>query len=184
MSKKRGAKSVLFLVFLEVLEVANTSPKASKRLQHNTSGNKPYILADSVVVFSLHYHVQPPVTLQKNLKTSSACSDTILKLMLSQGNEHLLHADAHLQCPPLGVWEWDWPGTFPRAPSDVRCTYAKWDQLAKLMWVISQSLSQQFAPLCMTFSQSLYFRNLPNSIWDLWSETYEWVARKYNTHYS
>lgn len=70
--------------------------------------------------FLLHYHLKPPVTLQKDLKTASASGDTILKLTSSLGNEQ---ADAHLQAPPPSVCEDETDqGHFPeRRPMSDTC---------------------------------------------------------------
>ncbi len=86
---------VVFQVFFEVLEVVNTSPKASKRVQLDTMGINPTSWWSQwwSFCFIITYL---PVTLQKNLKKASACGDTILKLVLSLGSEHLSLADAHL----------------------------------------------------------------------------------------
>lgn len=77
----------------------------------------------SVVFFLLHYNLQQPFTLKKNLKTTlfAACGDTILKCMLSlkewtSPTLWCTFTNTSSEC----LWEWDWPGTFPKALSNVR----------------------------------------------------------------
>lgn len=70
---------------LKVLNVVNTSPRASQLLQSSILGiNLPSRWSPWWSFSLLHYNLKPPVTLQTNLKAASACGDTILNSAVSE----------------------------------------------------------------------------------------------------